>query len=70
MPADVLTALVNGGGFAVLIWLTYSLREEQRAVNAWMMAVIQDAMLHDITHPGTVVPPHSNSTTPPNSGSN
>lgn len=70
MSADILTALVNGGGFAVLIWLTYSLREEQRAVNSWMMTVIQDAMLRDLTHPGTILPPHPNSTTPPSGGSN
>lgn len=64
---ELINTLVNGGGIAVLIWLVWSLREEQRAVNTWMMQVIQDSLVREAIARGLPTPnlppsPNTNAT--------
>jgi hypothetical protein len=65
---ELLQAIINGGGVAVLIWLVKDLRDEQRRTTEWLQAVVQDALVREAIARGLPppnIPPVSANRTPP-----
>lgn len=47
MSPELLQLIVNGGGFAVAIWMLNNLWKEQQSMNTWMRTIIDNQQKAD-----------------------
>ena len=73
LTPETLQILVNGGGVAVLIYLVWDMRAEQRRVLGWLMTIVQDSLVREAIArglPTPTFPPSPSNAQPPTATKN